>query len=185
MIGLRVLAPEDWPVWRALRLAALADAPYAFHSRLADWQGPGDRAERWRARLARPGSFDLMALVDGVPAGMAGGLAGERRGAVELVSVWVGPTGRGRGVADRLIHAVEAWAVRMRAESLELAVMPGNVHAIALYRRNGFADTGVPGDPTPDGGRERLMSKPLPSSPAARQGGPAPAAGQSGGYGRR
>ncbi|MBU7600615.1 hypothetical protein JGS22_024025 [Streptomyces sp. P38-E01] len=41
---------------RLLRLAALAEAPYAFGTTLAQWQGEGDRPDRWRARLATPGS---------------------------------------------------------------------------------------------------------------------------------
>ncbi|HEY0700829.1 MAG TPA: glycosyltransferase, partial [Micromonospora sp.] len=49
---LRALDPEDWRLWRVARLAALAEAPYAFGSQLADWQGPGDREERWRSRLS-------------------------------------------------------------------------------------------------------------------------------------
>lgn len=51
-----MLTPDDWPIWRELRLAALAEAPQAFGSRLADWQGEGDREERWRDRLSIPGS---------------------------------------------------------------------------------------------------------------------------------
>ena len=69
MIELRVLTPDDWRAWRRLRLAALAEAPYAFGSRLADWQGDGDREERWRARLGIPGSFNVIAVLDGEPAG--------------------------------------------------------------------------------------------------------------------
>lgn len=53
VIELRVLTPDHWPAWRELRLAALAEAPYAFGSRLADWQGDRDREQRWRDRLTR------------------------------------------------------------------------------------------------------------------------------------
>lgn len=30
MIETRTLAVSDWPLWREVRLAALAEAPYAF-----------------------------------------------------------------------------------------------------------------------------------------------------------
>ena len=63
-----MLTPGDWAVWRELRLAALAEAPYAFGSRLSDWTGEGDREERWQARLAIPGSFNVVAVMDGRPA---------------------------------------------------------------------------------------------------------------------
>lgn len=96
MIELQVLSPDDWPIWRELRLAALADAPYAFGSRLADWQGEGDREQRWRARLALPGSYAVAALLDGEPVGSAGGVSGVDDGVVVLVSMWVSPAARGR-----------------------------------------------------------------------------------------
>ena len=105
MIELRVLTPDDWRAWRQLRLAALAEAPYAFSSRLADWQGDGDREERWRARLEIAGSYNVVAVLDGEPAGMASGVpAGE--GVAELISMWVSPAARGHGVGDHLVQAV-------------------------------------------------------------------------------
>ncbi|MFJ6602437.1 GNAT family N-acetyltransferase [Streptomyces lydicus] len=165
MIELVVLTPDDWGRWRELRLAALAEAPYAFGSTLADWQGDGDREERWRGRLSIPGSHNLLALWDGEPAGMASGVPGPRDGVVELISLWVAGKARGRGVGDRLIEAVVGWAERERAEVVELAVTPGNARAVALYRRHGFADTGQLGDVLPDGSRERVMARRLSPGP--------------------
>jgi ribosomal protein S18 acetylase RimI-like enzyme len=163
VIELRVLTPDDWPAWRELRLAALAEAPHAFGSRLADWQGDGDREQRWRDRLGIPGSYNVIAVLDGQPAGMASGVPAEDEdGAAELISMWVSPAARGRGVGDRLVRAVEDWARQAGAGMLRLAVTEGNDSAIALYRRCGFAATGELGDLMPDGvRREHVMAKPL------------------------
>jgi ribosomal protein S18 acetylase RimI-like enzyme len=160
VIELRVLTPDDWRTWRRLRLAALAEAPYAFSSRLADWQGDGDREERWRARLGIPGSFNVVAVLYGEPAGLASGVpAGE--GAAELISMWVSPAARGHGVGDRLVQAVARWARQAGSQVLRLAVAQDNENAAGLYRRNGFQLTGELGDPMPDGHRERIMAKDL------------------------
>ena len=50
-IAIKVLEVEGWRAWRELRLEALAEAPNAFGSTLAEWQGAGDTEQRWRARL--------------------------------------------------------------------------------------------------------------------------------------
>jgi ribosomal protein S18 acetylase RimI-like enzyme len=160
VIELRVLTPDDWRTWRRLRLAALAEAPYAFSSRLADWQGDGDREERWRARLGLLGSFNVVAVLDGEPAGMASGLpAGE--GAAELISMWVSPAARGHSVGNHLVRAVERWARQAGSGVLRLAVAQDNENATELYRRNGFQLTGELGDPMPDGRREHIMARDL------------------------
>jgi ribosomal protein S18 acetylase RimI-like enzyme len=157
MIETRVLTPDDWKTWRELRLAALTEAAYAFGSQLADWQGAGDREERWRARLAIPGSHNLVAILDGQPVGMASGVpTGEDR-IVELISMYVTPPGRGRGVGDYLVRAVEQWARRTGAATLRLSVAEGNENAAALYARSGFRDTGEAGDLMPDGIRHELV----------------------------
>ncbi len=160
MLELRTLKSDDWPIWRELRLAALAEAPDAFGSTLAQWQGAGDREERWRARLEIPGALDVVAVLDGHPVGMASGVPTEEDASTELISMWVSPEARGRGVGDLLIGAVEGWAVERCAKTLRLSVMPDNGKASALYERHGFADTGEPGDLLPDGvRRERVMAK--------------------------
>lgn len=84
---LRRLSSDDWPLWRELRLAALTEAPYAFGSTLADWQGAGDHEARWRSRLEIPGALDLVAVLDGRPVAMASGVpADEDETAAELIS---------------------------------------------------------------------------------------------------
>lgn len=160
MIELHTLAAADWRIWRELRLAALAEAPTAFGSGLADWQDAGE--ERWRQRLAIPGSVNFVALLDGHPAGMASGVPGDD-GALELISMWVSPAARGLGVGDRLVESVAQWARQQGAAELRLSVAEDNEKAAALYRRNGFADTGELAGPMPDGIRmEKVMVKQLP-----------------------
>lgn len=162
MLEVRFLEPADWATWRELRLAALAEAPYAFGSTLADWTGARDREERWRARLEIPGSRNLLAVLDDRPAGMASGLPAEDGESAELISMWVSPLARGRGVADLLIETVEQWAADRRAKTLRLSVRAGNGWAIALYERHGFARTDEPGELQPDGvTRELVMAKGL------------------------
>ncbi|HET7173294.1 MAG TPA: GNAT family N-acetyltransferase [Nocardioidaceae bacterium] len=162
MLELRVITPDDWPLWRELRLAALADAPGAFGSALADWQGDGDREERWRGRLAIPGSYNLVSLLDGIAVGMASGAPGEDAGAVELISMWVAPRARGQGVGDSLVGEVARWASVRRASRLRLWVAEGNPQAAALYLRNGFRYTGEDPQRMPDGVRlEVAMERPL------------------------
>lgn len=135
-----------------LRLAALAEAPSAFSSRLADWQGENDLEERWCGRLGIPGSHNVVAVVDGEPVGMATGVPTADPTVAELVSTWVAPTARGCGVGDVLVQHVEAWARGAGATVLRLELAEGNHAATALYSRNGFHDTGDAGAVMASGG---------------------------------
>ncbi|MEU9605958.1 GNAT family N-acetyltransferase [Streptomyces sp. NPDC048057] len=164
-VALRVVTDDEWPLWRDLRRAAVADAPHAFCSRIDDWHR-GEEA-RWRAMSTDPGSYNLIAEADARPVGMARGLRLGTTAAYELRSVWVAPTARGRGVADLLVTAVEDWALCQGAHSLRLLVAPGNAPADALYRRHGFLQTGELGGPAPDGvGQQYVMAKELPAPDA-------------------
>jgi ribosomal protein S18 acetylase RimI-like enzyme len=149
----------EWALWRDVRLAALAQAPEAFRSRLADWAGGGER--RWRERLAMADAHNIVAVRDGHAVGVARGVP-DADGAAWLHSVWVSPEVRGLGVGRRLVASVEEWARGRGAAGLRLAVLPGNDAAIELYRRQGFAPTGEAGETPPDGATtELIMAKPL------------------------
>ena len=139
-VTLITLSSDDWRVWRSLRLAALAEAPEAFGSRWADWVDASEG--RWRERLSIPGAIDLVALNRGTgsPIGMVTVSPSARPGAgAELISLWVDPAARGRGVATLLIDAVATWAAAAGASRLELSVMAENESARRTYERNGFA----------------------------------------------
>ena len=141
-IRLRRLTPGDWQIFRALRLAALEEAPYAYSSVLADWRGENDSEKRWRARLTTV-PYNAVAHLGGVEAGIAGGTTPDDCAQTELISMWVAPFARGRGVGDALVGAVVAWARAAGAARVSLRVLDGNAAAAALYERNGFCDDGA------------------------------------------
>ncbi|QUQ64757.1 GNAT family N-acetyltransferase [Kutzneria sp. CA-103260] len=135
MITVRAVGVDDWAIWRELRLAALADAPHAFTSTLDDWRDASEL--RWRNRLAA-GALHLVALAEDKPAGMIGA-ADNPDGSVELVSLWVAPPARGRGLGDALVGELLDWAGE---RTVRLEVFAANVPALDLYRRNGFVVDG-------------------------------------------
>ena len=148
-----VMGPDDWRLWRTLRRAALAEAPAAFGSTLADWSGPGDTEQRWRGRLEAV-ALNLVLTVNGESAGMVSATTPNTQGQCELISMWVDPAARGRGVGDEAIRQVVAWVRREHPGSrVALSVRLDNDRAIGLYRRHGFVDAG----PSPDDLCERLM----------------------------
>lgn len=138
MIVVRVLGEEDWHEWREMRLAALTESPSAYSSTLAEWSGAGDVEERWRSRLYSV-ALNVIADFDGLPAGMTSATA-PNDGEVELISMWVVPEFRGRGVGDALIEAVVAWALEQGARRIGLDVRQANHQAVALYSRNAFRE---------------------------------------------
>ena len=138
-VEIQRIGPDEWEVFRDLRLRALREAPYAFGSRYEDWaQAP---EERWRDRLENV-PLNLVARMDGGLVGMASGVIEDEDG-VELISMWVDPAARGCGVADALIEAVVAWA-RTGDRSTYLMVRSENARAVSAYTRAGFVDLGIP-----------------------------------------
>ncbi len=151
MVLVRETVTADWEAWRDIRLQALRDAPDAFASTYAEQMKLGEA--HWRQRVAGSGLF--LAWIPEVsacePVGMAGGYQAAP-GTVELISMFVRPQARGRGVGEALIDAMIGWARERDAASVHLWVTETNKRARLLYERYGFSLTA-----------ER---QPLPSNPA-------------------
>jgi GNAT superfamily N-acetyltransferase len=63
-------------------------------------------------------------------------------GRAELKRMYVRPVARGRGIADRLIDAAVAGATERQCHTVWLETVRGAMDpAIAVYRRNGFAES--------------------------------------------
>ena len=150
MVLVREAVAGDWQALRDIRLAALRDAPEAFGSTYQQQVTFGEAD--WQRRIARGGTFlaYLPEVSASEPAGLAGGFQ-EQPGVVELVSMYVRPPARGRGVGEALVASVIEWATARDAASVHLWVTETNGPARLLYERCGFTLTG-----------ER---QPLPSNP--------------------
>lgn len=155
------LAEDDWQTIRQVRLMALADSPEAFGSTLQVEQARTE--QEWRTYLS--GREQFVAVEGGDVVGTIGlRPPHDTPGVAHIVSMWVAPTQRGRGVGDALVQAAMAAAAAQGWREIHLWVALGNIHAERLYARHGFRATRqvqeiVAGDPER---MERLMSALLP-----------------------
>jgi RimJ/RimL family protein N-acetyltransferase len=136
-----VLADES-DRWRDLRIRALADAPEAFSTTVAEASAWDDHEWQRRTEAFAAGSDRAMfvAEVGDRWVGCAG--AYRETGPHEVISVWVAPDHRGCGVGETVVGAAVAWSRSQGATRVVLHVMPENLHAIAMYERLGFRLTG-------------------------------------------
>jgi GNAT superfamily N-acetyltransferase len=159
MVVVRELVEDDWEQLRDVRLAALSEAPHAFGSTYA--REAAFTEEQWRGRILSRG-VTFFSFLPGVPepAGLSGVFTAE--GVADLVSMWVRPSARGRGVGEALIEAAAGWARTRAYDTLYLWVTESNAAARGLYERCGFTATGerqpLPSDPALS---EIQLSRPL------------------------
>lgn len=149
----RAVSPGEWDVLRGVRLEALADSPSAFGSTLAAEQRFTE--ERWRERATGSAGARLFLAWAGDEAVGIAGCVDEGDGTAQLVSVWVRPGHRGRGVARALTTAALAFASSLGLGIIRLWVTEGTSSARRLYEGLGFTPTG--------------REQPLPSDPALRE----------------
>lgn len=156
------LGPDSAAEWRAIRLAALRDAPEAFDASLDDWQDRPliDYATRLRSVPTFAAGHDLAEPL--AVAAWEAGLDPRDAGRGWLLSVYARPEARGRGFAAAAIRAALDDAARQGMTSIGLNVRDTATHAQALYRRLGFAPTDRQGVANARGAPELEMLKELP-----------------------
>src|SRR4051794_11333823 len=99
-LTVRVLGQEDWPLYRAVRLAALEESPDALGATL-DREAAAD-ADHWRVQMAA--ARRLVVELDGRVCGVVSvGRFGEEPDSADLSGLWVDPSARCTGAAGRLV----------------------------------------------------------------------------------
>ena len=141
----RKFTPDEWRLYRTLRLAALEESPDAFGSTLAHERTRADHD--WVSRLSRAESslheLPLVAEVDNEPSGLTWVWLDDDHGKVaHLYQMWVAPEKRGQGAGRALLDAAVAWARSAGARAIVLDVTAGNREALHLYEAAGFVATG-------------------------------------------
>ncbi|MEQ3552456.1 GNAT family N-acetyltransferase [Pseudonocardia nematodicida] len=137
----RRLGPDDWELARAVRLDSIRDG-FGGDSDFLREEAALDEVA-WREVLHRHARF--AALSDDGGGRAAVGTVGwrpHRSGGADaghLYGMWVHPEHRGTGLSRLLVGAVVHLSREQGYAALDLKVEPANAHAIAVYRRIGFA----------------------------------------------
>lgn len=134
---IRHTTEADWEILKAMRLAALLDAPTAFGVSHAN--AAADSDVRWRERASRRGEAQfLLAFIDDAPVGMVGGVV-SLTSEFTLIAMWIKPEHRGTAAAAGLVDAMKAHAVAQGHARVVLDVAQDNARAAAFYRKQGFS----------------------------------------------
>jgi ribosomal protein S18 acetylase RimI-like enzyme len=154
MVVLQQITTGNVTAFKTARLRALQDSPSAFGSTYArESQFPD---AEWTSRAANMNGekrIGFLAMDDEVPCGIIAGFRDEDDPTrAQVVSMWVAPAYRRRGVGSALIAAVRDGARTRGVAELQLMVTSRNHTAIEFYERLGFSLTGktepYPNDPS-------------------------------------
>lgn len=139
----RTLLVGEWPLWRQLRLAALAASPDAFRARLEDecWQTGDWREDLIDSTVVHPRGSLWIAEVDSDSVGMVFARIDSDFSPVEIGAMWVSPTVRGRGIGAALLASPLEWTRAHGVRLAELWVTESNTSAESFYEGFGFQPT--------------------------------------------
>ena len=156
MIQVRRLDEQDWKTLRDVRLAALADAPYAFW---ATFQAESLFGQDQWLRFLKAAAWWTASRSDHVVGVVAVLRRSETPDEAELIAMWVAPNERRRRTAGRMLQAACEWARTAGIQTLTLWVTEGNDPARRLYESWGFQATGERADlpHTAATGEERMQ----------------------------
>lgn len=101
--------------------------------------GPNEEMSRAAEHQFEPPQGAFVVLVDGSDTIAGGGFRFHSEGVCEVKRMWTDPAYRRRGLANRILEALEKEAVVRGYGRLVLETGPGQPEAVALYERRGYA----------------------------------------------
>jgi len=148
-VVVRHLLPDEVDSYRDLRLAALLNSPTAFTATWDEENAMPDSSWAARVESSVEGRSAIVVADTGEElVGLAGGIPWGTR--ARVISVWVAPRWRRRGLAQRLVETVCDWAATAGYPEAQIETSIGNSGPQKLYQELGFAPVDEP--PPPDCG---------------------------------
>jgi GNAT superfamily N-acetyltransferase len=140
MIEIRRVDPDEWAKVRKIRLAGLLESPDWFWG---TYDEEVNKPESWWRDFIETGAWFIAHEADR-PVGIAAAIRAPEleESDRQLISMWVEPEARDRGIGAKLIDAVKTWARGSGVRGLQLQVAEENRAATRLYERCGFVATG-------------------------------------------
>jgi ribosomal protein S18 acetylase RimI-like enzyme len=144
------LTPDQWEIYRDIRLRGLLENPQAFARSYEEEKAFPQ--ERWLERASNP--YNFLAVEDGVPLGTIGAFIQEEsdKRIAHIVGVFVIKKARGKGIGSKLLGAV---LNKIRQDSsiqtVQLTVNKEQIPAVRLYEKFGFQITGEESQKMGDG----------------------------------
>ncbi len=141
---IRPFEPDEWALYRDLRLRALTDSPNAFAKTHAEEKDrtPDEWSRRLMESATSPSWLCLIATLGDKAIGLSfAHCVADTENVAHLYSMWVDPVVRGLGIGRRLVEAVLDWSRERKARRVVLQVTEGNQAAVSLYQRAGFRPT--------------------------------------------
>ncbi|MEO3873829.1 GNAT family N-acetyltransferase [Nonomuraea sp. B12E4] len=132
------LEPDEGERLREIRLRALQDSPDSFGSSYG--LEVEFASDKWAERLKNQDSRWWVAASGGSDVGLV--CMRLEEGGAHLLSMWVAPEARGRGLGSRLVAEAVAWARDVGAEEIGLWAVDRNHAARGLYAAAGFVPSG-------------------------------------------
>ena len=143
-VTIRPARADEWSRWRGTRLRMLRDDADFFSTRYDDMVREPDKM--WRDWVGEAAVGDQKAIFvadeNDQWLGVVGAFTRINPLEVQLISMWVDPAARGRGIAQALIRAVAEWTRDRDSTTVVLFVQEANEPAQQLYERAGFRQTG-------------------------------------------
>ncbi len=140
--SIRLFTPDEWPLYKTVRLKALRSDPKVFGSSFAR-EEPRPEAE-WRQALERK-DMGVFGVFDGEQViGMTGVVIDkDDAGIAKLWGSWLEPLWRSKGVSEDMYRARIDWAREHEtAKKIVVAHRASNIASKKANQKHGFVMTG-------------------------------------------
>jgi RimJ/RimL family protein N-acetyltransferase len=141
-VQIRHLRPEDFQIWKEIRLEAVKNHPKAFGGSFEEESRRTD--EQWKGSMSS--SFKFGAFIEEKIVGCLGYYIndGEKmKHRAGVFGMYIRSEARGKGVGKALIDYVRSHAKEREVIQLHLTVLTTNYAAINLYLKCGFVIYGT------------------------------------------